>query len=333
VTTLYQPTQAEIDHAAEAMTVAYTGDSARIARAAQLIAAGAVEYTFSDWTAEFGIQPFADSTVTGWAVRSQRNTRRQDPEEPEPTHYAVTSTSCGCYDHMLRASAIGNCGDQTITVRPACKHIFAVQMYLRIIAAKLDAAVSDPESAVYLVEMRDRLYGVNDRLTDAPICGALYIPKTDSYRPEGSQDAADFARWLGAQPVAVDAAQWFPGGLLEKILRSAPDKVTLRADVVYGSPRIYTLSGYRYDGGTWVHLEHAERQQFNEGAWTNVLAACGFIQPVRPVKQNGLAYHYILERGDNSQEHYGLGAAAGDYAERQATRRMFERDMDGGAQL
>lgn len=327
---LYHPTQNEIDHAAEQMTVHYTRDAKRIERAKDLIAAGAVEYTFSDWVAQFGIQPFENSTVTGWAVRSLTKAQHHDPENPEPTHYAVTSTSCSCYDHMLRASAIGACGEHMITVRPACKHIYAVQMYLRIIAAKLDGAVKDQTSAVYAVEMRDRLYGVFDRQSDVAICGALYVARTDSYRPDTSQDAADFSRWLAAQPVAVEAVDWFPGGLLEKVLREAPEKLTLRADVVYGSPRIYTFAGYRYDGGTWVHLDQADRQRFNETAWDNLLRECGFIMPGRPVKQNGLAYHYLLERGDNSQAHHALHAAAGEYIERRACRRMFEADLNGG---
>lgn len=330
MTTLYQPTQTEIDHAAEAMTVAYTGDARRIDRAVQLIAAGAVGYTFADWTEEFGIPPFANSTATGWTVESQRGQRRQDPENQEPTHYPVTSTACSCYDHMLRASAIGACGDQTITVRPACKHIYAVQMYLKIIAAKLDAAIKDEAAPLYATEMAAGNYGVFNRQTGDPICGAVYVSRSDSYRPETSQDAGDFARWLGAQPVAVEAAQWFPGGLLEKVLREAPDKLTLRADVIYGSPRLYTFAGYRYDGDKWVNLEYDQRQQFNEMAWDNLLRACGFIQPGRPVKQNGLAYHYMLERGDNTQEHYGLATACTEYQERKATRRMFERDMNGG---
>lgn len=328
MTALYIPSQAEIDHAREDMVVHYTGDTARIDRAAQLLTAGAVNYTFSDWLAEFGIDPYPKSTVTGWAVRSQRSPRRGDSEEPE--FYAVTSTSCGCYDHMLRASAIGACGEHTITVRPACKHIYAVQMYLKIIAARLDAEIKAQAGSVYAVEMRSGLYGVYDRLSDVVICGAVYIPKTDSYRPETSQDAADFSRWLAAQPVAVEASEWFPGGLLEKVLREAPEKLTLRADVVYGSPRIYTFAGYRYDGGKWVHLEHDQRQQFNETAWNNLLAACGFIMPGRPVKQNGLAYHYLLERGDASQEHYSLSAACTEYQERKAPRRMFERDLGDG---
>lgn len=328
MTALYIPTQAEIDHAREGMTVSYTGDTARIDRAAQMLAAGAVNYTFSDWLAEFGIDPYPNSTATGWAVRSQRSTRRRDSEEPE--FYAVTSTSCGCYDHMLRASAIGACGEHTITVRPACKHIYAVQMYLRIVAARLDAEIKAQAGSVYAVEMRSGLYGVYDRLSDVAICGAVYVAKTDSYRPETSQDAADFARWLAAQPVAVEASQWFPGGLLEKVLRGAPDKLTLRADVVYGSPRLYTFAAYRYDGGKWVNLEYADRQQFNETAWDNLLRACGFIQPGRPVKQNGLAYNYMLERGDNTQVHYGLSAAAGEYVERRACRRMFEADQADG---
>lgn len=336
MTALYIPTQSEIDHAAEQMTVTYTRDAKRIERAKDLIAAGAVEYTFSDWVAEFGIQPFENSSVTGWAVRSLMKTMHRDPENPEPTHYAVTSTSCSCYDHMLRASAIGTCGEHTITVRPACKHIYAVQMYLRIIAAKLNGMVADPNGAAYLVEMSNNQYGVFDRQSSDPICAAVYVARTDSYRPESSQDAADFARWLAAQPVAVEAEcftgePWFPGGLLEKVLREAPDKLTLRADVVYGSPRLYTFSGYRYEGEKWVHLPHEDRQQFNETAWDNLLAACGFIMPGRPVKQNGLAYHYMLERGDASQEHYSLRAACTEYQERKATRRMFEADQ--GSQL
>lgn len=315
MTTLYRPTQYEIDHAAERMTVAYTGDSKRIAKASQLIADGAVDYI---------------SHGIGWSVESQRSSRRQDPEDLEPLAYMVSATACACPDHMIRASARGQCGDQTITVRPACKHIYAVQIYLKIISRKLNEAARDECSGVYLVEMRDNLYGVFDRLTNAPICGAVYVVKTDGYRPETSQDAADFSRWLAAQPVAVEARQWFPGGLLEKIMRGAPDKLTLRADVTYGSPRTYTLAGYRYDGASWVHLEHGERQQFNETAWDNLLAECGFIQPGRPVKQTGLAYHYILQRGDNSQEHYALSAAAGEYVERRTTRRMFESDLNGG---
>ena len=144
----------------------------------------------------------------------------------------------------MRASAIGRCGDQQITINAACKHIYAVQLYLKIIALKFNETLSQPMSAAYAVEMRSNLYGVYDRLTDKAICGAVYCVRTDSYLPETGQDAADFARWLAAQPVQVA----LPGGLLEKVLRGAPDKVTLRADVVYGSPRIYTLSGYRYDG-------------------------------------------------------------------------------------
>jgi hypothetical protein len=217
-------------------------------------------------------------------------------------------------------------------INAACKHVFAVQLYLRIISAKLNQAVADLHSPAYLVEMRDNLYGVFDRATAMPICGAVYVVKTDSYRPEAGQDAADFARWLAAQPVAVEAGEWFPGGLLEKVLREAPDKLTLRADVIYGNPTTYTLSGYRYDGGTWVRLEQDERQQFNVTAWNNLLAECGFIQPGRPVKQPGLAYNYLLVRGDNTMQHYGLGAQAGEYVERQAVRKMFEQGLAGATQ-
>lgn len=302
---LYIPTQPEIDHVREQMTVAFTGDGKRIERAAQLLAAGAMDYI---------------SNGIGWSVQSQRQTKRQDPQDPEPVAYMVSSTACGCYDHMLRASATGQCGDQAITVRPACKHIYAVQMYLRIIAAKLDEEISRPMGAVYAVEMRHNLYGVFDRMTDTAICGAVYVVKSDTYRPETSQDAADFSRWLAAQPVEVA----LPGGLLEKVLRGAPDKVTLRADVVYGSPRIYTLSGYRYEGERWVNLEYDQRQQFNETAWVNILAATGFVMPGRPVKQPGLAYHYMLERGTADQVHYGLKAGSAEYVEQQRVRRMLD---------
>ena len=313
-TSLYRPSQQELDHAMEEMTIKYAGDAKRIFRARQLIEAGAVDYI---------------SQGIGWSVDSQRNKRQQDPEDIEPRHYWVSSTNCGCYDHLLRESAIGHCGDQQVVVHCACKHIFAVQMLLRIISARLNEAVSHIHSPAYLVEMRDNLYGVFDRATGEPICGAVYVVKTDSYRPEASQDAADFARWLAAQPLATEPAQWFPGGLLEQVLRGAPDKLTLRADVVYGSPTTYILSGYRYDGATWVKLEQEQRQQFNQGAWDILLRECGFIMPGRPVKQPGLAYNYLLVRGAADEKHYGLAARAGEYVERAAVRRMFEADLSG----
>ena len=308
-TTLYQPSPAEIAAAAESMTATYAGDAGRIERAKQLIADGAVSYV---------------SNGIGWSVDSQRDSRKQDPQDVEPKNYLVSSVSCSCADHMFRAAAIGRCGDQQVVVNAACKHIYAVQILLRAISHKLHAALSQPMGPVYAVEMRHNLYGVYDRLTDKAICGAVYVVKTDSYRPETGQDAADFARWLAAQP--VEAA--LPGGLLEKVLRNAPAKLTLRADVMYGSPRIYTLSGYRYDGGTWVNLEYEDRQQFNETAWANLLAATGFVMPGRPVKQRGLSYHYLLERGtaETAGEHYGLKAGAVEYVERAAVRRMLEQE-------
>ena len=113
MTALYIPTQSEIDHAREGMAVTYSGDTARIERAAQLIAAGAIDYI---------------SSGIGWSVASQRTTRRQDPEDPEPKAYMVTSTSCGCYDHMLRASAIGACGDvRQRVIRVIFAHAFSLQ--------------------------------------------------------------------------------------------------------------------------------------------------------------------------------------------------------------
>jgi hypothetical protein len=231
----------------------------------------------------------------------------------------VTSHACGCYDHLNRASAVGQCGAEAVTVRPACKHIYAVQMYLRIIAARLDAEMTTPFSSVYGVETRTPgQFAVMDRLSDIAICGAVFVAKTATYRPETSQDAADFARWLGAQP-----QEFFPGGLLEQILRSAPgDKLTLRADVYYGSPTQYTLSGWKYAGQPWQTVEYADRQQFTETGWAATLSATGWVQPGRPVKQNGMAYHYALERGSMDQVNYGPGAESLDMLEARRLRNM-----------
>ena len=230
----------------------------------------------------------------------------------------------------MRASAIGRCGDTEVLVRAACKHILAVQLYLRLISAKLDAAIKAPFGSVYAIETRtDNVHAVFDRESDEVICGAQYLTRTDAYRPETGKDAAAFARWQAAQPVAVDFS---PGGLLQRILKTAPGAtLALRADVVYGSPNQYTFCGYRMDGATWVHLEHAGRQQFNETAWLNLLQDSGWVMPGRPVKQPGIAYHYLLERGDATVEHFGLNAPSADELERRQQNRQFSAFLVGGS--
>ena len=301
---LYIPSQTEIDHEVEQMVVKYTGDKARIERAAALLATGAVDYI---------------SNGIGWSVKSQAKPKPSDPADAEPIAYAVTSTSCGCYDFLNRVSAQGRCADEQVTVYAGCKHVWAVKLLLHIVSAKLDAAIKEPFSGVYAVETRfPGLFAIYDRLSDVCICGGKYIVKTDTYRPETSQDAADFARWLGAQP-----QEFFPGGLLEQILRSAPgDKLTLRADVYYGSPTQYTLSGWKYAGQPWQTVEYADRQQFTETGWAATLSATGWVQPGRPVKQNGMAYHYALERGSMDQVHNGPGAESLDMLEARRLRAM-----------
>jgi hypothetical protein len=305
---LYTPSAQEITAAASA---AMTGEAGRIQRAADLVAAGAVSYL---------------GEGLGWSVASQRHLRRQDQQDPEPMHYQPSGDHCGCYDYLNRTP---DCNGY----REPCKHMIAVRLYMRVLAAKFGELVGNGGGA-YLVELSGSDYGLFDSKTDEPICGAVYVAKSDTYRPTDSAAAAAFAAWVAAQPVvdeaqplAVEATEWFPGGLLEKILRGAPDKLTLRADVIYGNPTTYILSGYRYDGGTWVRLEQDERQQFNVTAWNNLLAECGFIQPGRPVKQPGLGYHYLLERGTAEAKHYGLTAQAHEYVERAAVRRMFEAGL------
>jgi hypothetical protein len=312
MTHLYQPTQNEIDHAAEEMTLAYTKDTKRIERAAQLLTAGAVDYM---------------SNGIGWSVASQRNaTTTQDPQDPEPLAYNVTSQSCGCYDHLNRSAARGQCGDQTVTVRPACKHIYAMQMYIKIIAAKLDGAMKAPFSGVYGIETSTaNVFAVYDRLTDVCICGAVYSLRSDTYRPQTGQDAADFARWLYAQP-----AEFFAGGMLEQILRNAPgDAVTLKATVIYGSERQYTLTGYRYESRVWALLDDRDRQDFTPESFAKTLVTCGWIQPGAPVKQAGLSYHYMLMRGTNATEHHGLTVATAEYVVNRKLAERFEREING----
>jgi hypothetical protein len=306
---LYTPSAQEI---ASASAAAITGEAGRIQRAAALVAAGAVSYL---------------GEGLGWSVASQRSQRRQDPQEPEPMHYTVSGDHCGCYDYLNRTP---DCNGY----REPCKHILSIRIFMRVLANKFGELISN--GGAYIVELSGGDYGLFDSKTDEPICSAVYVAKCDTYRPTDSAAAAAFAAWVAAQPVAVEAqplaveaGEYFPGGLLEKILRGAPEKVTLRADVIYGSPTTYILSGYRYDGGSWVRLEQDERQKFNVTAWNNLLAECGFIQPGRPVKQPGLAYNYLLVRGAADQQHYGLTAQAAEYVERQAVRKMFEADLNG----
>jgi hypothetical protein len=313
MTHLYAPTTAEITAVADAMTLAYAADTKRIEKAAQLIAAGHVSYI---------------SNGIGWSVKSQRKAAvTTDPADQEPEAYAVTSTSCGCYDFLNRVSAQGRCADQQIKVYAGCKHVWAVRLYIHIIAAKLDEAMKAPFSGIYGMEMSDaNVFAIYDRASEIAICGAVYSIKSDTYRPQTGQDAADFARWLYAQP-----AEFFPGGMLEQILRNAPgDAVTLKTTVIYGAERSYTLTGYRYDGHVWVSLEDGDRQEFNKDGWAATLTACGWIQPGSPVKQTGLSYNYMLIRGTNAEEHYGLTAATQEYIVSRKIAKQFERDLEAG---
>jgi hypothetical protein len=196
-------------------------------------------------------------------------------------------------------------------------------MYLRIIASKLNDAITTQFSGVYAIQCRpDNLFAVYDRETDVAICGAVYLPKTDTYRPETAQDAADFSRWLVAQPVPIDR---YPGGLLEYVLRTVPPtKLTLRANVIYGDQRTYTFTGYRADGHNWEYLDRPQYQDFNEAGFANLLAVTGWALTMRPVKQNGIAYHYLLERATADQVRYSLSAGSGEYVERARQNRAFE---------
>jgi hypothetical protein len=174
---------------------------------------------------------------------------------------------------------------------------------------------------VYGIETRTpNLFAVMDRLSDVAICGCTYDRTTDRYKPEKGTDAAEFSKWLFAQPT-----EFFPGGMLEQVLRNAPgDAVTLRADVIYGTPRTYTLSGYRYAGQPLVMLEYGDRQEFNDTAWHNQLEAYGFIMPGRPIKI-GIAYEYDLIRDSNSEPHHALNAATEQYIEAKRQEKALEK--------
>ena len=166
-----------------------------------------------------------------------------------------------------------------------------------------------------------------DRRTHAGICVAQQQPG-GAWRPCTPVDTVAWVRWLGAQqPVEVEPAPvHYPGGMLERILAECPadiDGVTLKARVIYGSQRTYTLTGYLYAGQTWVKLAIEDQRAFNESAWNAVLESTGWIQPARPVKAEGLNYRYTLARGDNTQEHYSLHAGTEDYRQEQRFVNLF----------
>ena len=48
-------------------------------------------------------------------------------------------------------------------------------------------------------------------------------------------------------------------------------------------------------------MEYTQRQEFNPAAWDAVLAVTGWALTSRPVKQAGVAYHYLLERANGDQ--------------------------------
>ena len=179
-----------------------------------MLAAGAVDYVDNAWQVD------SQHKAPKWEPGADP----VDAEDCDP--YRVTADHCSCYDHRLHPDL-------------PCKHQLAVKLYGRILIAQLDAAINDTNSGLYAIEASSPgIYYVMDRATDIDICAAYHVTRTGTYRPETSHDAAAFARWLVAHP-----ADFYPGGLLERLLRTAPGaKITLRADVYYGTIRTYTLS-------------------------------------------------------------------------------------------
>ena len=120
--------------------------------------------------------------------------------------------------------------------------------------------------------------------------------------------------------------------MLERLLRTAPGaKITLRCDVWYGKPtRTYTLSAYRFDGAGWEDLAYTDRFEFNPAGWAATLAVTGWALTTRPVKQAGVAYHYLLERANGDQVKYELTGACGATVERERQERAFAMIEAGG---
>lgn len=331
---IYRPTETEVDDACATLLARTPGESKRYIKAAALVASGSIDH----------------SDTEGWTVASQSKAGSK-----AQVRYSLKPGACTCYDFIHHGGV-------------SCKHLDALAIYMRVIAAKMDASLRSPAAieatatatgwrmmaelgpddaiaaaeyvAAQPVDRRLEVLpgnasnrrNVYDRATHTGICMAQQQPG-GAWRPCNPVDTVAWVRWLGAQqPVEVEAevqpaaTAHYAGGTLQRILSECPPDVagvTLKARVIYGSQRTYTLTGYIYTGATWVKLPEDERQDFNEGAFNAVLEATGWIQPGRPVKADGLNYRYELTRGTAAQEHYGLRAGTEEWRREQRLTNLF----------
>lgn len=203
---IYRPTPDEVDTATEYFMVRSKGESKRYAAATSIVLSGAI----------------AHDDTEGWTVASTSPAGRK-----AQTKYHVTPQSCECWDHKHSGGM-------------ACKHILAMQIYIRCIANSLDAALAprhtpagatawgwkgmldglDPDDALAAAEYaaaqpadpRIEVLPGNgsnrrtliDRETGLQVCTAQQSPN-GQWRPCTAVDTVAWARWLGwQQPVEVE---------------------------------------------------------------------------------------------------------------------------------
>lgn len=191
---IYRPSADEVDAAAAQLIAKRPAEAARYGRATSIVIAGSIQH----------------NEHMGWTVASQD--RKTNGEL-----YAVSAVSCECYDFRQH--------------HMACKHIAALAIYGRVLAAKLnalmpalpedlyfqvlretgseaiaadaaDAASIDPilgDDTIFIVPgTQSNVRHLFDRVSGADICSAQQQP-SGCWRPLEAADTLDWARWLGAQ--------------------------------------------------------------------------------------------------------------------------------------
>lgn len=236
---IYKPGISEIDDACELLMARSPGESKRYILATKIVASGAISHT----------------DATGWTVASTSPAGRK-----AQTRYQVTPQSCTCYDHQHTGMA--------------CKHITAMQIFIRTLANSLDAAMQprhslaqataqgwkgmldglDPDDAAAAAEYaaaqpsdtRIRVLPGNasnrrdliDRATGQGICTAQQNPN-GAWRPCTAVDTVAWARWLGAQQQPAEVE-------VEAVPVLAPDSDGSEL-FVNAMPKFAEESPYKYD--------------------------------------------------------------------------------------
>ena len=130
-----------------------------------------------------------------------------------------------------------------------------------------------------------------------------------------------------------------------QILAQAPStcpRVSIVADVFYGSPRRYKLKGYAYGevGAITQRVtftDYADQTEFTEREFDQAMQHAGFHMPDRPYKNSGLQYTYVLRPVPTAQEgpppefSFNIKSGSLGYAEEKAREErlieMLERQM------